>query len=66
MIFSSANIPAVSCAITADLPSRCHQRNQATGRAAGFGAFSGGQKPHQSTSNSSPIPRQALDLFVKV
>jgi hypothetical protein len=65
MIFSSANIPAVSCAITADLPPRRHQRNQATGRAVGFDAFLGGQKPDQRTSNSFPIPGQAIEPLAK-
>jgi hypothetical protein len=61
MIFSSANIPAISCVITADLPSRCHQRNQANGRAAGFDAFSGSQKPDQGRVKLIPDPCQVFE-----
>jgi hypothetical protein len=46
-IFSSANIPAVSFVITADLPPCCHQQNQAGGLVAPFDAASAGQKPDQ-------------------
>jgi hypothetical protein len=48
-----------------DLPSRCHQRNQANGRASGFDAFSGGQKPDQSAENLSPVPAKPLNYLSK-
>jgi hypothetical protein len=59
--FSSANIPTVSFAITADLPSRCHQRNQADG----FEGLSAGHKPDPRAQLVPPNPCQAFDLLIK-
>jgi hypothetical protein len=63
--FSSANIPAVSFAITADLPSRCHQRNQANGHAAGFDVLAVGQKPDRKARFVTSNPCQAFELLIK-
>ena len=53
------------CHHCTDLPSRCHQRNQANGSYRRFDAFPGGQKPDPGTAEFTPNPCQAFELTAK-